>query len=42
MSKQLKADGTLILVTLCWGVSYLLMDISLEEVDPFKIGRAHV
>lgn len=37
MSKQLKADGTLILVTLCWGVSYLLMDISLEEVDPFTL-----
>ncbi len=37
MSKQVRADGILILVTLCWGVSYLLMDISLEELDPFTL-----
>lgn len=37
MSKQVKADGILILVTLCWGVSYLLMDISLTELDPFTL-----
>lgn len=37
MSKQLRADGILILVTLCWGVSYLLMDISLTELDPFTL-----
>ena len=37
MSKQVRADGLLILVTLCWGVSYLLMDISLEELDPFTL-----
>lgn len=37
MSKQVRADGILILVTLCWGVSYLLMDISLKELDPFTL-----
>lgn len=37
MSKQVKADGILVLVTLCWGVSYLLMDISLAEIDPFTL-----
>lgn len=37
MSKQVRADGILIFVTLCWGVSYLLMDISLEELDPFTL-----
>ncbi len=37
MSKQVRVDGILILVTLCWGVSYLLMDISLEELDPFTL-----
>lgn len=37
MSKQVRADGILIIVTLCWGVSYLLMDISLEELDPFTL-----
>ena len=37
MSNQVRADGILILVTLCWGVSYLLMDISLEELDPFTL-----
>ena len=37
MSKQLKADGMLVLVTLCWGVSYYLMDICLGEMDPFTL-----
>lgn len=37
MSKQLKADGILVVVTLCWGVSYFLMDISLAELDPFTL-----
>lgn len=37
MTKQVRADGILILVTLCWGVSYLLMDISLVELDPFTL-----
>ena len=31
----------LILVTLCWGVSYYLMDISLEDMDPFTL-NAHI
>ena len=37
MSKQVKADGILVLVTMCWGVSYLLVDISLLELDPFTL-----
>ena len=37
MTKQVRADGILTLVTLCWGVSYLLMDISLVELDPFTL-----
>ncbi len=37
MSKQVRADFILILVTLCWGVSYLLMDISLTDLDPFTL-----
>ena len=37
MSKQVRADGILILVTLCWGVSYLLMDICIEELDHFTL-----
>ncbi|MEG0291692.1 MAG: DMT family transporter [Anaerovoracaceae bacterium] len=36
-SKQLKADMMLVLVTLCWGISYLLMDIALEELEPFVL-----
>lgn len=39
-SKQLRADLMLVLVTLCWGVSYYLMDISLEDMDPFTL-NAH-
>jgi drug/metabolite transporter (DMT)-like permease len=37
MSKQVRADGILLFVTLCWGVSYYLMDISLGELDPFTL-----
>ena len=37
MSKQVKADLMLLLVTLCWGISYYLMDLSLEELDPFTL-----
>lgn len=37
MSKQVKADGILVLVTLCWGVSYFLVDLSLLELDPFTL-----
>ena len=40
MSKQVKADLILVLVTMCWGVSYYLMDISLAELDPFTL-NAH-
>ena len=37
MNKQLKADMMLVLVTLFWGVSYLLMDIALEDLGPFTL-----
>lgn len=37
ISKQLKADGILFLITFCWGVSYFLMDVSLAEIDPFTL-----
>ena len=36
----MQADLMLILVTLCWGVSYYLMDISLGDMDPFTL-NAH-
>ena len=38
--KQMQADLMLILVTLCWGVSYYLMDLSLADMDPFTL-NAH-
>ena len=37
MSKQFKADMLLVIVTMCWGVSYLMMDICLEEMGPFTL-----
>lgn len=37
MSKQLKADLMLMLVTLCWGISYYLTDLSLEDMGPFTL-----
>ncbi|MCI8647869.1 MAG: DMT family transporter [Firmicutes bacterium] len=37
MSKQVKADFMLILVTLCWGVSYYMTDVSLADVGPFTL-----
>lgn len=37
MTKQIKADLMLLLVTLFWGVSYWLVDISLTEVGPFVL-----
>jgi drug/metabolite transporter (DMT)-like permease len=37
MTNQVKADLMLLTVTLFWGVSYWLMDISLEEVEPFML-----
>lgn len=36
-SKQVKADIMLVLVTLCWGVSYYMMDVSLEDLGPFTL-----
>lgn len=40
MNKQLKADLMLLLVTLCWGISYYLMDMALTDLDPFTL-NAH-
>lgn len=37
MSKQLRADMMLVFVTLCWGVSYYLMDVALEDMGPFML-----
>lgn len=37
MTKQLKADLMLLLVTLFWGVSYWLIDVSLTEVNAFML-----
>lgn len=37
MKPQVKADFMLVLVTLFWGVSYLMMDVSLEELGPFNL-----
>lgn len=37
MTKQLKSDLMLLLVVLFWGISYVLMDLSLTEMDPFTL-----
>lgn len=37
LTQQMKADLMLVLVTLFWGISYWLIDISLEEVGPFTL-----
>lgn len=37
MSNQLKADLMLVLVTLGWGASFYLMDLSLEDMGPFTL-----
>ncbi|MDO4711699.1 MAG: DMT family transporter [Peptostreptococcaceae bacterium] len=37
MNKQLKADLLLLLVVACWGVSFYLIDRSLEEMGPFTL-----
>jgi len=37
ITKQMEADLMLVLVTLFWGISYWLIDISLEEVGPFAL-----
>ena len=34
---QLKADMMLVLVTLCWGVSYFMMDLCLQELEPLTL-----
>lgn len=36
-SRQFTADMMLLVVTLCWGISYYLMDICLTELDPFTL-----
>ena len=35
--KQFQADLMLMLVTLCWGVSYYLMDLCLTDMEPFTL-----
>lgn len=37
MKQQFRADMLLVLVTLCWGVSYYLMDIALADMGPFTL-----
>ena len=37
MKQQFKADMMLVLVTLCWGVSYYLIDICLVELETFNL-----
>lgn len=37
MNTQRKADLALVLITMCWGVSYFLMDLALEEMDPLTL-----
>lgn len=37
MTKKMKADMVLILVTMAWGVSYLLIDLSLAELGAFTL-----
>lgn len=37
MTNARKADLALVLVTMCWGISYFLMDLCLEEMDPFTL-----
>ena len=37
MTKQLKADLMLLLVTLGWGISYYLVDLSLKDMGPFTL-----
>lgn len=37
MKTQIKADLMLVLVTLCWGLSYYFMDICLAELEPLNL-----
>ena len=34
---QVKADMMLVVLTLGWGVSYFMMDLCLEEIDPLTL-----
>ena len=36
-SQQTQADMMLLLVSLCWGVSYFMMDICLRELGTFTL-----
>lgn len=36
-NNQLRADLMLLLVTLCWGISYYMMDLCLAEMGPFTL-----
>ncbi len=35
--KELRADLMLLIITLCWGVSYYLMDVSLTQLSTFTL-----
>lgn len=37
MTKQLKADLMLLLITMFWGISYYLTDLSLSDMGPFTL-----
>ncbi|MFA5638327.1 MAG: DMT family transporter [Anaerovoracaceae bacterium] len=37
MTKQLKADIMLFIITFLWGISYYLMDVSMRELSPFTL-----
>lgn len=35
--KSWQADMLLVVITMCWGFSYMLMDLTLEVMDPFTL-----
>ena len=37
MKTELKADLMLLLVTFCWGASYLMMDICMGELEVLNL-----
>ena len=37
LNKQTQADMMLVLVTLCWGVSYYLVNLCLAELQPMNL-----
>ena len=37
MTKQTKAEMALIFITLCWGVSFYMVDVCLTELDPLTL-----